>query len=96
VKYAARRDANHSELVAAFKKLGCFVVDLSANGKGVPDLLVRLRGGPPLHAHFVELKTPKGKPNALQERFYEDWPVSIVRDLAGVETVVRMLRGESR
>lgn len=96
-RYAKRTDANHVAMKRAFEDLGCVVLDLSSSGKGVPDFLIRLRSntGPQLNAHLVEVKTPKGKPNALQERFYESWPVSIVRDLAGVETVVRMLRGES-
>jgi hypothetical protein len=39
-KYGAKKDANHAELVAAFKKLGVGVMDLSVMGCGVPDLLL--------------------------------------------------------
>ncbi len=89
--YARRTDANHVQVAAAFRKLGCKVLDLSRQGKGCPDLLIRLGSV----FHLVEVKTPTGRTNALQDAFRQDWPVSIVRDLAGVETVVRMLRGES-
>lgn len=37
-----RKDANHAELVTEFETLGAVVVDLSALGNGVPDLMVCL------------------------------------------------------
>lgn len=40
---AARTDANHAAIVAALRKIGCEVTDLSAVGGGVPDLLVSYR-----------------------------------------------------
>lgn len=43
-KYAARTDANHGEIRTALRQLGCYVVDLSRAGGGVPDLLVGFRG----------------------------------------------------
>lgn len=42
MRMAARVDANHSEIVATFRKLGCSVLDLSRVGKGCPDLLIGL------------------------------------------------------
>ncbi|WP_250533962.1 hypothetical protein [Caballeronia sp. AZ10_KS36] len=39
-KYGAKKDANHAELVSAFKRLGVGVMDLSVLGSGVPDLLI--------------------------------------------------------
>lgn len=37
---AARVDANHGAVVAALRAAGCLVLDLSAVGRGCPDLLV--------------------------------------------------------
>lgn len=43
-RYGAKKDANHKELVDALEYLGASVVDLSAMGCGIPDLLVHARG----------------------------------------------------
>jgi Holliday junction resolvase len=37
-----RKDRNHAEIVAEFERLGAVVVDLSALGNGVPDLMACL------------------------------------------------------
>lgn len=88
MRRAARTDANHARIMACFRKLGCRVLDLSRVGQGCSDLLVGLGGV----NWLVEVKTPKGKPTAAQERFCQDWPVSTVRDENGVAMVVQMLR----
>jgi hypothetical protein len=44
MRRAAKVDKNQQEIVAAFRKLGATVQDLSAVGKGVPDLLIGWRG----------------------------------------------------
>ena len=44
MRRAARVDQNQGEIVAALRAAGCSVVSLAAVGKGVPDLLVGLRG----------------------------------------------------
>ena len=41
---AARVDANHAAIVAALRKIGALVTDLSGVGRGVPDILVWFRG----------------------------------------------------
>ena len=41
---AARVDANHVAVVAALRKAGATVQSLAGVGKGVPDLLVGIRG----------------------------------------------------
>ena len=38
-----RKDRNHAELVTEFERLGAVVVDLSALGNGVPDVMVCLQ-----------------------------------------------------
>lgn len=44
MRRAAKVDANHAEIVRALRSVGCYVVDLSRLGQGVPDLLWS-RGG---------------------------------------------------
>jgi hypothetical protein len=44
MRRAAKVDANQGEIVAALRACGCSVESLAAVGKGVPDLLVGLRG----------------------------------------------------
>lgn len=40
MRRAAKRDANHAQVVAFLRAAGCGVCDLAAVGAGVPDLLV--------------------------------------------------------
>jgi len=54
-RFKARKDLNHNEIVAVFKKLKCRVLDLSALGHGYPDLLVGVHGS----WHLVEIKNTK-------------------------------------
>lgn len=42
--YARRTDRNHREVIAALEAVGFTVVDLSAVGRGVPDLWVAKAG----------------------------------------------------
>lgn len=98
-KYAARRDANHSEIIAAFKKLGCAVMDTSSAGRGFPDLLVSYRSV----VRLVEIKNPKSKYgkaglSKTQVRFAEEWSgvtVHIVRTLDDVCALVAAWAGEN-
>ena len=90
MRRAAKIDGNQTELVEAFRRLGCSVLSLATIGKGVPDLLVATRG----ITWLVEVKIPKGKENQKQLEFAENWQGcrAVVRDLAGVETVVKTMR----
>ena len=44
MRRAAKIDSNHNEVVDALRKAGASVQSLAAIGKGVPDLLVSIRG----------------------------------------------------
>ena len=90
MRRASKVDANHTEIVDCFKKLGCSVLSLAAMGKGVPDLLVATKG----ITWLVEVKSGKGKENALQQEWAENWKGAraLVRDAQGVETVVKLMR----
>lgn len=52
---AAQRDPNEKPIMEALRKAGCLVTQL--NGKGIPDLLVGVRG----RFVLLEVKQPKGK-----------------------------------
>jgi len=73
-----RTDANQATIVAVLREVGASVVDLSAVGKGVPDLLVGYRG----QTYLLEVKNKAGRNRitADQEVFYAWW--------RGVETVI--------
>lgn len=77
-----RVDANHAEIVAALRAVGCTVIDLTAVGGGVPDLLVKCRDG---SLRLMEIKVAKGKLNKMQREWHDKWQgdfLSIVRSVA--------------
>ena len=86
----ARIDKNHPEVVEAFRKLGASVLSLAPLGRGIPDLLVAINGV----TWLIEIKSKKGKENDLQLEWAENWKGvrAVVRDIQGVETVIKMMR----
>lgn len=76
-----RTDANQAEIVAALRKVGCYVMDLSHVGRGCPDLLVSDRQK---ILHVMEIKTAKGKLNKRQQEWHAQWqgPCHVVRSVA--------------
>jgi hypothetical protein len=98
LRRACRKDNNHAEIVSAFRKLQCRVVDLSGHGAGVPDLLVGL------HAmwHLVEIKNVKASYgrkglSKSQRRFNEQagGDVVVVSHLDDVLALVTKWRKEA-
>ena len=93
--YAHRIDANQPEVVAAFERLGCSVIDLSRVGGGVPDLAVSVFRA----TCFVEIKIEKvdshdGVMKPEQIRFHREskaW-IEVARTLEDVERIVGALR----
>lgn len=55
VRYGAKKDANHGEVVAALEVAGAMVLDISHMGCGMPDLIV----SDGEHLRFVEIKNPR-------------------------------------
>lgn len=84
MRRAAKVDANQSEIVQALRQAGCSVLDLSAVGKGCPDLLVTT----PVWPHelrLLEVKDGSKPPShrkltADQETFHAQWrgPIHVV------------------
>lgn len=88
-----RRDANHGEIQGAFARLGCGTIDLSGVGDDCPDTLIEIAGTNVL----VEIKTPKGKLEPGQERFFREWrgPREIARSIDDVAAIVAKYRSIS-
>ena len=93
--YAKRTDANHKEIVNAFKDLGCSIFDTSRIGMGFPDVIIGKNGKTVL----VEIKSSeKAKFTTAQDLFMMNWKGSTVcrvHDLEGVKTVVKVLDNAS-
>ena len=83
-------DDNHNDIVAAFRAVGCRVVELARSQTktpGIPDLLVGTRGG---QIVFVEVKTMTGKLSPPQKAFFDEWegyPVFVARTTGDVLTI---------
>ena len=69
VRRAAKVDTNQPEIVAALKAVGASVQHLHTVGDGCLDLLVGYHG----INYLLEIKSPRGKLNDLQEEFIENW-----------------------
>lgn len=94
MKYGAKKDANHGEIVAAFQKLGAAVLDLSSMGCGVPDLLVCCGGT----ARFVDVKNPttsygKRGLNKRQREWASEWKGGPVYLVSSVDDAVNLVSG---
>ena len=90
MRRAARTDANHAQIVAAFRQLGYSVLDLSRVGQGCPDLLVARNG----ESWLVEIKDGAKPPSARkltpdESEFHARWKgrVIIVESLDDVARV---------
>ena len=70
-----RMDGNHGEIVAALCAAGCAVLDLSAVGDGMPDILVHHRGK--LFLIEIKNKATRGKLNKRQQAFVDEWPAPV-------------------
>jgi hypothetical protein len=88
-KYVCGVDANQGEIVQAFEKMGCQVLDLTRVGGGCTDLLV-YPGMSDLY--LVEVKVPGGKLNKKQHEFHDDWPCWIVSSVDEVIPLVKEWR----
>jgi hypothetical protein len=75
MKYGAKKDANHHDLVNALERIGCGVLDLSSLGYGVPDLLILDRNKNMHLADVKNKKTSYGRRgmNNRQKEFAANW-----------------------
>ena len=86
-RYAVRRDVNHGEIEAVFRKmLADHVTDSSGWGDGAGDLFVSFGK---IH-HFIEIKRDaKAEYTAMQVRFQRTHPHAVIR-CESVEEAVRI------
>jgi len=86
----AKRDANHGAIVAALRKCGWWVLDLSAQGGGCPDLLADRRG----RTCFIEIKNKDGRnrlePHQREWHAQAPWPVVVVHSVDDVKALTEM------
>lgn len=74
MRRAAKVDANHSEIVAALRKIGATVTSTATVGKGFPDLAVGWRG----MTLLLEIKDGAKPPSARQltddeRKWHAEW-----------------------
>lgn len=94
MRRAAKRDTNHKEIVDALKRLGADVLDLSAMGCGVPDILTWSRG----EWHLCDIKngeTAYGRKglNPRQTRWAGEWRGGPVYLLYSVDDAKALVEG---
>jgi len=95
MKYGAKKDANHHEIVDALKAAGGYVIDMSHVGGGFPDLIV----GAHQKTILVEIKNPKtayGKRglNKNQIKWKEKWlggPYCVIDSVEAATRAIKML-----
>lgn len=101
MRRAAKVDRNHGEVVNALRKVGCSVQDLSAIGKGCPDLLIGIPAVRELA--FMEIKDGSKPPcerrlTDAQVKWHARWegyPVHIVESVSDALAIVAAIkRGE--
>lgn len=92
MKYGAKKDANHNEVVDALKKAGAYVIDMSHVGCGFPDLIVGFQGKTML-MEIKNLKTSYGKKglNKNQIKWKEQWTGGTYCVVTCPETAIEML-----
>ena len=92
---AKRVDQNHREIVRALRQVpGMMVFSLHTLGGGIPDLCCGYRGVTAL----VEVKTEKGKLNALQQQWHAAWegrPVAVIRNTDDVARLILEITHQS-
>ena len=69
MRRARRADPNQPEIVKAFRDCGCSVEVISDLGRGVPDLLVGIRG----RTFLVEVKVGREPLTPTQSAWREKW-----------------------
>ena len=95
MRRTGRKDANHQIIVEAIEIAGGCVIDLSAHGSGVPDLIVWTRKG----IQLAEVKNPNNSYGRRglaprQKSWAEDWKGGPVFLLHTVEDAVALVCGE--
>ncbi len=99
MRFAAKVDRNHQEIVKALRAVGASVQSLAAIGKGCPDLLVGYRG----RNILIEVKDGDRPPSERKLTEHQlDWitywngaPVAIVTNVTEVLNLLRINDGST-
>ena len=96
MRRAAKIDTNHTEIVSAFRKLGCSVLPLHTVGGGCPDIAV----GKHSKTVLVEIKdgnksSSRKKFTKDEEKFHEEWLGSVFV-VESVEDVIALVKALER
>ena len=86
--YKKRVDNNQLEIIKAFQSMGATVLNLSAVGKGCPDLLIGYKN----ISVLVEVKSKTGKFTELQLKFMEQWQGGAVNRIDSVDGAIRLIK----
>lgn len=89
MRLAARKDANHNEILDALRAEGYSVLDLWRLGRDAPDCLV----GNGKTNTLLEIKTTSGKLSDGQRKFLDNWkgPRAVVRSVVEALEAVRII-----
>lgn len=96
MRYGAKKDANHVEIVAAMRLCGLSVLDVSTLGCGVPDLIVFIpQMGEIRLVEIKNLKTGYGRRglNKNQRDWIKWWKGSDVVIVTSVQEVADLAAG---
>jgi endogenous inhibitor of DNA gyrase (YacG/DUF329 family) len=93
MRYGAKKDANHNDIVDALQKVGAYVIDMSHVGGGFPDLIVGFQS----KTILMEIKNPKtayGRRglNKNQLKWKEQWLGGTYCVVDGVEAAIRAIQ----
>ena len=86
--YKKRVDNNQLEIIKAFQSMGATVLNLSAVGKGCPDLLIGYKN----ISVLVEVKSKTGKFTEPQLKFMEQWQGGPVNRIDSVDGAIRLIK----
>lgn len=89
MRRAAKTDTNQAAIVAGLRQRGIKVQPLHQVGRGVPDLLVGVRG----ELHLIEIKMPGEKLTGAEPAWHSEWaglPVHVCYSLADCLTALRL------
>lgn len=90
MSWAHKVDMNQAELIAAFERMGCSVVNLSRCGAGIPDLAVSCHG----LTELVEVKAEDGQLTPDQIKFHRESKatIHIARCVADTANIVAQIK----
>lgn len=95
MRYGAKRDANHTEIIDTLRSCGVAVYDTASIGNGFPDLVAWASNG----WHLIEIKNKKtgyGKRglNPIQRKWAEQWKGGPIILIHSIDEATRFAAGD--